>query len=239
MANNERILSFGDLHLKWQAGRVILDEARQEGIQRVITLGDEAHKIYPFEAGDPMDYKRLWDELRAFRDEDPERVLTCIIGDKTAGVPPDLIRNFEVTDEDGKVKSLVYRDGNVLAVHDGGRIMNGEYRELVEGWDQYEPLVIFHAHSHSMGVLPEYKWLKDDEFVYWLDGEREEHQLEPRSVYWVNPGGNFMRDNNGIWTANFAVYDPQQQTVVLRTERYDDSDIEPTFVSDFPPPSKR
>lgn len=238
MSNSEKVLTFGDVHLHWKAAKIILDKARTEDIRRVITLGDEAHKIYPFEAGEPMDYKRLFDELRAFRDEDPERVLTCVIGDKTAGVPQDLFRNFAGVNDEGKIESLVYSDGNIIAAHNGGYIEQ-EFGRFIESWDRYEPLVIFHGHSHSMGVLPQYAWLKQEELVHWLQSDEERYKLNPKSVYWVNPGGNFMQVEPGVWAANFAVYDPREQTVVLRTERYVAEGIEPTIVSDVPPPLKR
>lgn len=223
----EVLIALGDLHLNWQAGKLIFDKARSEGINTALTLGDEAHKIYPFDIGDPEDYERLYDEMRQFRDELPERRLICVIGDKTAGVPKDLVRNFAGVSAKGIIESLTWAEDNMIAGHNGEHILK-EHKDRIQGYDSYEPLVIFHGHSHSMGVLPEYKWLKDSEKVDWLTEEKMEYKLEPRKVYWVNPGGNFFTNEQGLSFANFAVYDRTQQSVTLNTVVFDRAMINPT-----------
>src|SRR3989344_7184719 len=97
----ERMIAFGDLHLHWQAAQLILGYARMEGINTAFNLGDEGHKIYPFLTGEQIDYDRLFHELRLFRDESPERILVCLYGDKTVGVPKDLWRNYIGIDSEG------------------------------------------------------------------------------------------------------------------------------------------
>lgn len=79
-----------------------------------------------------------------------------------------------------------------------------------------------------MGVLPEYKWLKDSELVNWLQHGEEQHALELGKVYWVNPGGQFMRADNGRMAANFAMYNPAEKLVTLRTVLYNERSISPS-----------
>jgi len=196
---NKKLVAFGDVHLHWQAMRLILD------------------------------YARMWHELRVYRDEKPERKLILTLGDKTAGVASDMVKHFVGVDAtSGKVTgSVIYQNGNVLAAHNGQWIRD-EYEELIDGYCGLEPLVIFHGHSHSMGVFPEYKWLKDNELVDWLKQGEEQHLLELGKVYWVNPGGQFMRTNDGIMAANFAIYDPSERLVTLKTILYNERDVHPS-----------
>jgi hypothetical protein len=191
-------------------------------------LGDEAHKIYPVIAGEQADYDRMYHELRTFRDEKPDREVICLIGDKTAGVAKDFISHYVGVDKSGKIaSSLVYRNGNVLAAHNGRWILD-EYGKLINSYDGSEPLVIFHGHSHSMGVLPEYKWLVGNEFIYLIEKGEEQHELEPGKVYWVNPGCQFIRAEDGRMAANFAVYIPEDRLVTLKTILYNEDDIIPS-----------
>lgn len=91
---NKKIVVFGDVHLYWQSMRIILDYARENGIDTILTLGDEAHKIYPVASGKQEEYDMMWHELRTFRDEKEGRELICCIGDKTASVARDLLPHF-------------------------------------------------------------------------------------------------------------------------------------------------
>lgn len=220
---NERVLSFGDLHLNWQAAYEILKYARTERLQKVINLGDEGHKFYPLIPGEPQDYNSLYGQLRSFRDEDPARVLVCLLGDKTGAIPSDLWLNYVGVDKTGEVSGKIwYREENILAVHHGEWLIDDpEARELITGWDNYEPLVIFHGSSHSMGVDTSYRWLNSSELVKFLQGNREErYVLEPKKVYWINPGGNFYYIDGATKVANLAVYDPSEQEILLKTIAY-------------------
>jgi len=163
--------------------------------------------------------------MRAFKNENPKRVLICVMGDKTVTAPADLFLNFVGFNEEGKkVGSIIYYEDNIIAGHSGKWILE-EHEELIKDYQGYKPLIIFHGHSHSMGVLPKYKWLEDDEKVHWLTDGEKIFNLEPRKVYWVNPGGNFMRGPGGTHLANFSIYDPEQQIVTLRTVTFDQNKI--------------
>jgi len=224
----EKLIAFGDVHLNWQAARVILDHARKEEVNKALTLGDEGYKIYPFGTGEQEEYDKLYHEIRTFRNEKPKRILICIKGDKTVTVPPDLFVNFVGFDDQGKnIGSVIFHEDNIIAGHSGKWILE-EHEELIKDYQGYEPLIVFHGHSHSMGVLPTYKWLQDDEKVHWLPNSEEVYNLEPRNVYWVNPGGNFMRGPDGTHYANFSIYDPEQQIVTLRTIVFDQNKISPS-----------
>ncbi len=217
----ERLIAFGDLHLHWPAAQLILGYARAEGINNALNLGDEGAKLYPLESGDEIDYLRLYHELRLFRDESPKRVLVCVLGDKTGWVPKDLYTNYADVTAEGKITGpSIYHHDNIIAVHHG-KVLEEKHKKLVDDHKGYEPLVIFHGSSHSMSVLPKYKWLNDNEFVYWLERGVEKYQLKPGKVYWVNPGGNFIMDDKGRMTANMAIYDPINQEIILQTIPYD------------------
>ncbi len=224
----EKAIVIGDLHLNWQAAKVALDFAREQGINTAINLGDEAHLIYPVAAGDPEDYRKLFDELRAFVQEIPNRRLICVVGDKTAGVPDDMCHYYAGTKDGRIIGSIVFHEDNVIAAHNGQWILD-EYSELIKEFnDSDKSLVIFHGHSHSMGVLPEYKWLNDNEFVIHVPEGEEEHKLEPGKAYWVNPGGNFVYNNEGQPVANLAVYDPSQKTILLKTIPFRREEVKPS-----------
>lgn len=223
--SGESIIAFGDIHLQWQSAQVILQHARLEGINNALTLGDEGAKFYPLESGEEIDYFRLYNELRLFRDENPRRVLISVLGDKTVWVPKDLFKHYVDIAPSGKITGpSIYHHGNIIGAHHG-QSLTDENKRLITDYDGYEPLVIFHGSSHSMGVLPKYKWLKDDEFVYWLKKGVEKYQLKPKKVYWVNPGGNFIRKDNNKFVANFAVYNPQNQEIILKSIPYDANTI--------------
>ena len=215
----ENVVVFGDLHLNYDALEVILEEARKENIDTALNLGDEDS----FGGGLPEYYDKLFGALREYRDEKKERRLICIIGDKTWGVKPDLKRNYVGVDSKGRIKgSVIFREGNVIAGHNAEWIFK-EYADFIKNYSGSEPLVIFHGHSHSMGVLPEFKWLEQDEFIHFLSEGRREFQLEPRKVYWINPGAPYpyANLNERIGAANFALYYPKEQKVILRTEFYE------------------
>lgn len=225
---DKRMIVFGDVHLVWQAVKVILDYAREHSIDSVLTLGDEGHKMYPYETGDQIDYDRLYHELRSFRDERSGRSLVCCIGDKTACAPRDMKPHFVGLSESGKVTgSVVYQNGNILAAHMGEQILK-EHKKRIESFSGLEPLVIFHGHSHSMGVLPQYVWLQHGQFVDYLKSGEEQHKLEPGKVYWVNPGAEFFSVDYDARAANFAIYDPASQLVILKTIVYDEEKISPS-----------
>jgi len=225
----EKLIAFGDLHLHWQAAQLILGYARVQGINNALTLGDEGAKFYPLENGEEIDYLRLYHELRLFRDEGPKRVLTCVLGDKTVWVPPDLYINYVDVSEKGKITGpSIYHHGNIVAVHHG-EVLEKEYKAILDEYQGFEPLVIFHGSSHSMGVLPKYKWLADHEFVFWLKKGAKKYQLKHGKIYWVNPGGNFMMNDEGRMTANMAIYDPSNQEITLQTIPYDPQQIRSTF----------
>jgi len=226
---NQKLVVFGDVHLRWQAMKLILDYAREHEIDTALTLGDEGHKMYPLETGRQEDYDRMWHELRVFRDEKPGRGLIMTIGEKTAAVAPDLRVHFVGFDETSKriVGSMVYQSGNILAAHNG-QLIQKEHGELIRRYSGLEPLVIFHGHSHSLGVLPEYKWLEEDEFVGWLENGEERYPLQLRTVYWVNPGSQFTRTSDGRMAANFATYDPPTRVVTLKTILYDERAVRPS-----------
>ena len=220
------LVAFGDVHLQWQSMRVILDHAREHGIDTALTLGDEG---YTFGPSAPSDYELMWNELRTYRDEKAGRELICCIGDHTSYPAKDLLPHFVGAKESatrGK-KAVVYQDGSVLAAHNGQWILD-LHRGKIEGYGGLEPLVIFHGHSHSLGVLPDYRWLRDDELVYWLRAGEEQHSLEPGKVYWVNPGSQIQRVDDGRMAANFALYNPKERLVTLRTILYNDDDISPS-----------
>ena len=147
---------FGDLHLDWRALEVILSEARKLGIDTALNLGDEGC----FFGGRDEDYDKLYNALRNFRDERPERELICMVGGETDLVPSDLFRNYVGVDSRGRTgRCLVRKRGNVIAGHWGEKIFQ-RYKRLILNYNGLEPLIIFHGHSHSMGVLPEFKWLR-------------------------------------------------------------------------------
>lgn len=79
-----------------------------------------------------------------------------------------------------------------------------------------------------MGVLPEYRWLKDNELVDWLKDVEEQHILEPGKIYWVNPGSQFMRTPDQRMAANFATYNPAERLLTLKTILYNERDIHPS-----------
>jgi len=94
-------------------------------------------------------------------------------------------------------------------------------RSLIENWEEDQPLVIFHGHSHYIGVLPIFKWLERDERERYIpEGERI-IQLKPGEVYWVNPGSPQQWigevEDEKPHGANCAIYDPSEQTVILKT----------------------
>lgn len=221
----EKIIAIGDLHLNWQATKVALDFARKEGINTAFNLGDEEHEIYPFAVGDSEVHERLFDELRTFIEENPNRRLICVVGDKTAGVPEDLLEHYAGYKTKG---SVIFHEGNIIAAHNGKWILD-EYGDLITNFaDKTQSLIIFHGHSHSMGVLPKYKWLKDHEFVRYIpEGERQ-YKLKPGKVYWINPGGNSESKNEGKSVANLAVYDLETGIVILKTIPFCKEDIKPT-----------
>lgn len=226
---NEECIIFGDVHLNWKAVVLILDYARKNCIETVLTLGDEAHKKYPYLTGEQEDYDRIWHEFRVYKKENPNRKLILTVGDKTAGVAKDMFKYFIGVDaKTGKITgSTIYKEDNVIVGHDGQSIMD-KYGPLIDQYDGLEPLVIFHGHSHSMGVLPEYKWLNDDEFVGWLKNGEEHHILKPGMVYWVNPGGQFLKTDDNKMAANFAKYNPKNHSVTLETIFYKEEEIHPS-----------
>ena len=174
---------FGDVHLQSDSERVILDYARKYEINKLYTLGDEGHKIYPFASGTQEENDAVFDHIRDFLQEDNSRSLTAVLGDKTYYIPKDFVKHFQgVADNYEREGSVIYRRENIIAGHIGSDILD-EYESLIKNWnDEENPLVIFHGHSHSMGVLDDYIWLKDNEFVFYLD-EDETHQLMPwRSI---------------------------------------------------------
>ncbi|MBM3303525.1 MAG: hypothetical protein FJY76_00370 [Candidatus Aenigmarchaeota archaeon] len=210
------MVAFGDLHLAWRAADIILDEARKSGIDIAFNLGDED----TFCGGPQSYYDRLYGAMREFRDEKPGRRLICLIGDKTGGVPSDLKRNYVGTDSRGRIKgSLVFREGNVIAAHNGRWIID-ELGDFIRDYPGGEPLVVFHGHSHSMGVLPEYRWLKDDEKVDFLPEGGREVRLEPGRVYWANPGAPCLYATDDSDAANFLVYSPSRRIITLRSILY-------------------
>ena len=228
-----QVLAFGDLHLNWQAGRHIFNVARAQNINHVISLGDEAHKIYPFATGDEQHYELLFDELFRFADEDASRQLVCVAGDKTAGVPPELLPNFVGVSDDGRMESsAIYRNGNIIAGHSGKWIVE-EYGDFIEEYNGDEPLVIFHGHSHYIGVLPVYKWLDDHEKAHFIPEGEVRVTMEPGDVYWVNPGGNYF-EHEGLMLVNYAIYDRSEQTISLRSDRVEKFDVFPpdTYLTD-------
>jgi hypothetical protein len=231
---DRKIVAFGDVHLYWQSTRVILDYAREQGIDTALTLGDEGPLMFPLVIGNQAEYDRVWHELRTYHNEQEGRKLICCIGDKTAIVAEDLLPHFVGSIKSSKgTEALVYQNGNIFAAHNGRWILDNHKGEI-ERYSGSEPLVVFHGHSHSMGVLPEYRWLKLDEQVGWLENGEEQYRLEPGKVYWVNPGGQFMIADGGRRVANCATYNPAERLVVLKTILYDERDIHPS-----PTPKKR
>ncbi|MBL7169800.1 MAG: metallophosphoesterase family protein [Candidatus Aenigmarchaeota archaeon] len=215
---SDKIIVFGDIHLCYQALNVILEEADKLGIDFAINLGDE-DSIFGTRRGDEHDL--IFGRLRDYRDLRSERRLICVVGNETGGVKPYLLQNYVGVDERGRViGDSIFREGNIIAAHHGTGILQ-RYGELIRGYNGPEPLVIFHGHSHSMGVLSEYKWLCSDEFVFHLEDGEQRHNLQCGKVYWVNPGRQigFLRANIGA--ANFAIYDSQNSEILLRTILYD------------------
>lgn len=230
LPEGEKIIAFGDVHLCWQATQVILNYARKQEIDNVVTLGDEGHKIYPFETGDKIDYQRHYHEIRRYQEENPKRIVVSVLGDKTVWVPKDLYSNYIGVDSSGNVQGpSIYHHKNIIALHHGERIAKGKCRTILDEYSGEAPLVIFHGSSHSIGCLSRYKWLAESEFVFLLENREERHQLKRGKVYWVNPGGNFMRNRKGQNCANLAVYDQKNQEITLLTIPYDQHRVKSTF----------
>ena len=154
----KRLIVFGDMHLDWEAVRAILDEARTLGIDTALTLGDEDAMA----SSPELVYDALFGALRDYRDEKPGRELICCVGDKTGGVRYINDNYVGINSPDTRERRFVFKRENVIAAHFGDLILR-KYRKLIDSWSGSDPLVIFHGHSHSMGVLPEYKWLEWNE----------------------------------------------------------------------------
>ncbi len=217
----EQIATFGDLHAKWDAAQTLLAHIMSEGFNIVFNLGDEQTRLYPLEQEkEAMD--ALFGELRKYVEGDANRTLVCLLGEKIFYIPRNLWKYYVGVDpQTGKIsKKIYYQHENILAVHNGGRLLEyPETRELISGWKNYEPLVIFHGHSHSVGVLPYYKWLAENKIVDYIPEGVRKYPLEPRHVYWVNPG-SVTRVAANIWVASLAEYDPNQQVITLRSIHY-------------------
>lgn len=230
----EKIIVFGDLHQNWQAAKVTLDYARREDINTAINLGDEGPRG-SWGTTRKDDLNQLFRELKLFRDESSRRRLVCVLGNDTYGIPKELFVNYAGVDpQTGEGISTTYREDNILAGHAGEWILE-DYKGLVENYDGDKPLVIFHGNSHSMGVLPEYRWIKEQDFVYWLEEGKQRFKLEPQKVYWVNPGSGIaivsQRPDGGHLVngvANFAIYNPTLQEVLLKSIRFDPDEIIPS-----------
>lgn len=215
---NKKIIVFGDLHSDSEATRVILDEARHLSIDSAINLGDEV-SIFD----NTGEFRKVYDALMRFRDEEKGRELICCLGDKTGGVIPALKANYVGFSADGgRIGSLVLKKGSIIAAHDGELILR-EFGKMISEYKGLEPLVIFHGHSHSMGVLPEYKWLKKEEFVYFLPEGELVFRLEPSKVYWVNPGSSGPNIVGKPSYANFAIYDLEKRVITLKTKTFERS----------------
>jgi len=219
-----KIIAFGDVHLHWKSAKIIFNYARDIKANTVITLGDEANKIFPFAIGKMEHYDYLYNEYIKFRNEENKQLI-CTAGDKTAGIPKELLHNFiGLNPKTGKIDNYVYFDNEnkVLASH-FGEYIKSEYEDLLKNYSGDKPLVIFHGHSHSMGILEKYKWLTDDEMRFYLENGEEKHNLEPGKIYWVNPGGNFERKNKHLF-ANFAVYNISERIITLKSIPYEDEE---------------
>lgn len=213
----EKILIFGDLHANWRAGKVILDQARSQNINFVVTLGDEGPKFFSMELGAEAHVKSIFDQMIQYRDEHAGRRLVCLIGNDTPKPPGELMGNYVGATSGGELAGpFIWKHNNMIAGHKGERILE-DNEELIRQYHGNEPLVIFHAHSHSMGVLPEYRWLGGEEKVRWLKRGKSIRKLKPGRVYWVNPGGHTYTNDQGIPMANFAIYDREQHKISLRS----------------------
>ncbi len=212
-----KMIVFGDIHLDWEAVNIILDEARNLSIDNALNLGDEDSV---FVLSEPWMYDKIYGAMRDFRDEKPERELICCLGDNTGGVKPYLFENYTGFDSKGeKIGSIVLKKENVIAAHRGEKILE-EYKKFIKEYKGLEPLIIFHGHSHSMGVLPEFKWLEQNEFIHFIPEEKREFKLEPSKVYWINPGARSPDIVGRKSYANFAIYDPEKQLITLRTKKF-------------------
>lgn len=211
----ERIIAFGDIHLHWAAAQAILGLAEKKGINCAVNLGDEAI-ISPTDS-ERGELTYVYDQLRRFKSGNVRRVLVCVAGDKTGYVPEDLIDTYYHPEPNKPSHSqpFIFHQDNIICVHRGGYILE-KYKYILKSYTGYEPLVIFHGHSHSMGVLPEYKWLENNEFVHFMDKTTKYH-LQPRKIYWVNPGAVFAVAENGRMAANCAIYDPVNQEIILQS----------------------
>lgn len=226
MPNNElgeRLIVLGDLHQTWQSAYIIFKEALESNIDVAVNLGDEAAN--PFDKYDNMDFQSIWILFRRFRDASSTRRLICVQGNNTAEVPKDLFVNYIGVNEQGQqIEPPIWHEENIIAGHKGELIVDLK-EDFITGYVDKDPLVVFHGHSHSMGVLPEFKWLERDEMVHWITEGKRIYNLEAGKVYWVNPGANNLVTPDGLNAANFAIYDRTQQMITLRSIFYDKRDF--------------
>lgn len=217
------VLVFSDIHSQESALEVILNHARVEGIQTVMSLGDEHSPFLSSDIDSLIQIRELYNRLARWKNEDKNRRLICLPGDTTYDVPEGLWGNYNghIREGDIFVRSI-YREGNIIASHWGERIYE-KHKEFIKNYDGRIPLVIFHGHSHSIGVLQEFKWLRDEEIVDHIEEGERVIKLERGKVYWANPGsvGCFEDPIKGSGSsANFLVYDPINWTITLKSIPY-------------------
>ena len=212
---NPEVLIFSDLHLNWKACKVIFEEVKKRNITNVFNLGDEDAFIGKTDEA----YRALFEPLINFNNNGYE--LTCLIGNRSGGIPKELFTNYVGVNDEGRVVGKwIYKQENIIAGHDGEQIAKA-YKDVIENYDDSNPLVIFHGHSHSMGVLPEYKWLNDNEKIRIIEEGERTFKLESGKVYWVNPGAQEYMMNGTQHAANFAIYSPEKQKVTLHSVPYE------------------
>ncbi|MBS3158516.1 hypothetical protein J4206_04480 [Candidatus Woesearchaeota archaeon] len=209
---NQKAIIFGDIHSQWRAAKIILDEARKSGIDLAVNLGDDIEHF----GTDDYDMTMLWETFRKFLRENPRRKLIGLFGEHNARLPVDILESYIGVDSDGRpIGSLIYKEGNVIAGHNGGEILD-QHGDTIHGHSGLEPLLVLHGHSECINILPEYRWLRGPDKVRFLEQDQM-HKLEPGRVYWVSPGRARWQEEYSSNHVNFAVYDPKSLEVTLRT----------------------
>jgi hypothetical protein len=119
-------------------------------------------------------------------------------------------------DDEGKViEKSIFKEDNILAAHKGMDIEK-VYGSLIKSYHGTEPLVIFQGHIHSINVLREYKWLSYDDKVHFIKVGVKHFYLDPGTAYWISPG-RACYIGSRTETINFAIYDPKERLVILKS----------------------
>lgn len=217
--DSPRVALFGDIHANLEALETVLSDAREQGCNQFICLGDVVG--YNADPAACLEIVREMDcpTVKGNHDEDSAGTHSLDAMNPVAATALEWTRE-QLSDEQQtwlRRLRMVRQIRDFTVVHSSlDQPTNWNYVsnrfDAISNFSYQFTQVCFHGHTHVPRV-----YVKTDKV---REAPAESVAIEPGSKYFINVG-SVGQPRDGDWRASYAIYDIAHQVVVFRRLEYD------------------